>query len=73
MPASIIDFRSFNLKREYLAQQIIGVGALVIHNDRIVLVKRGVEPGKGQWSILRRAVELGAGVRAAAVREAKEE
>ncbi|UCE43676.1 MAG: NUDIX hydrolase [Candidatus Bathyarchaeota archaeon] len=61
------------MKREYPTQPIIGVGALIIHEDRIVLVKRGVEPGKSQWSIPGGAVELGEGVRAAAVREAKEE
>jgi 8-oxo-dGTP diphosphatase len=61
------------LRREYPKQPIVGVGALIVHNGRLVLVKRGVEPDKGRWSIPGGAVELGEEVRAAAVREAKEE
>jgi 8-oxo-dGTP diphosphatase len=61
------------LKREYPLQPIVGVGALIVHDNRLVLVKRGVEPGKGQWSIPGGAVNLGEEVRTAAVREANEE
>lgn len=61
------------MRREYPKQPIVGVGALIVHNGRLVLVKRGVEPDKGRWSIPGGAVELGEEVRAAAVREAKEE
>ena len=61
------------MKRKYPAQPIVGVGALIVDDNRLVLVKRGVEPGKGLWSIPGGAVELGEEVRAAAIREAKEE
>jgi len=61
------------LRREYPTQPIVGVGAVIIHNGKLVLVKRGVEPGKGRWSIPGGAVELGEGVRDTAIREAKEE
>jgi ADP-ribose pyrophosphatase len=44
-----------------------------VQDGKLVLVKRGVEPGKGKWSIPGGAVELGERVRDAAVREAKEE
>lgn len=47
---------------------------LIIRNgDRIVLVKRGIEPFKGQWCIPGGHVEHGEQVREAAVREANEE
>ena len=61
------------MRREYPKQPIVGVGALIVHGGRLVLVKRGVEPSKGRWSIPGGAVELGEKVREAAVREAKEE
>jgi len=61
------------LKREYPTQPIVGVGAVIIQNGKLVLVKRGVDPGKGKWSIPGGAVELGEGVRDTAIREAKEE
>lgn len=61
------------MKREYPTQPIVGIGAVIVHDGKIVLVKRGVEPGKGKWSIPGGAVELGEGVRDTAIREAKEE
>jgi len=61
------------LRREYPSQPIVGVGAVIVQDGKLVLVKRGVEPGKGKWSIPGGAVELGEGVRDAAIREAKEE
>lgn len=44
-----------------------------MHEGKLVLVKRGVQPGKGKWSIPGGAVELGERVRDAVSREAKEE
>lgn len=47
---------------------------LIIRNgDRIVLVRRGIEPFKGRWCIPGGHVEHGEQVEEAAVREAKEE
>ena len=61
------------MKREYPTQPIVGVGAVIAHNGKLLLVKRGVEPDKGKWSIPVGGVELGETVRDTAVREAKEE
>lgn len=61
------------MKREYPTQPVVGAGALIVHGKKLVLVKRGVPPGKGKWSIPGGAVELGESVRAAVCREAKEE
>jgi ADP-ribose pyrophosphatase YjhB (NUDIX family) len=54
-------------------QPIVGVGAVIVQDGKLVLIKRGVEPSKGKWSIPGGAVELGEGVRDTAIREAKEE
>ena len=54
-------------------QPIVGVGAVIVQDRKLVLVKRGVEPGKSKWSVPGGAVELGEGVRETALREAKEE
>jgi 8-oxo-dGTP diphosphatase len=61
------------LRREYPTQPIVGVGALIVHEGRLVLVRRGVDPGKGRWSIPGGVVDIGEKVREAAVREAEEE
>lgn len=61
------------LKREYPKQPLIGVGAVIINEGKMILVRRGVEPGKGKWSIPGGLVELGETIRAAAIREAREE
>jgi len=61
------------LRREYPSHPIVGVGAVIVQDGRLLIVKRGVEPGKGKWSIPGGAVDLGEDVRDAVVREAKEE
>ena len=61
------------MRREYPKQPLVGVGAIIISEGKMILVKRGVEPGKGKWSIPGGLVELGETVRDAVVREAKEE
>lgn len=61
------------MRREYPAQPIVGVGAVIVQDGKLVLIRRGVEPDKGRWSIPGGGVELGETVGDAAVREAKEE
>ena len=61
------------LKREYPTQPVIGIGAVIICNSKILLAKRGSEPGKNKWSIPGGLVELGETVHDAIVREVKEE
>jgi ADP-ribose pyrophosphatase YjhB (NUDIX family) len=59
--------------RAYPDRPFISVGVIVIHEERVLLVKRGAEPLKGQWSIPGGALELGETLKQGAVREALEE
>jgi 8-oxo-dGTP diphosphatase len=59
--------------REYPDRPIVGVGAVVIHLNRVLLVKRGNPPLLGEWSLPGGVVELGETLRSAAEREAHEE
>jgi len=47
------------MSREYPERPIIGVGAVIIDGDQVLLVKRGNEPLKGEWSLPGGALELG--------------
>jgi 8-oxo-dGTP diphosphatase len=61
------------LRRDYPDRPIVGVGAVVVNQGRVVLVKRGSPPLLGEWSLPGGVVELGETLRAAAEREAREE
>jgi len=59
--------------REFPSQPVVGVGAVILDGDRVLLVKRGHEPLKGQWSLPGGTVELGETLEKALVREVREE
>jgi ADP-ribose pyrophosphatase YjhB (NUDIX family) len=61
------------MKREFPEVPLVGIGAIIIEGDRVVLVKRAHPPIQGQWSIPGGVLEVGEMVREAAVREAREE
>ena len=61
------------MKRDYPDRPIVGVGVVIVEDGRALLVRRGNEPLKGEWSIPGGVVELGETLREAAAREAKEE
>ncbi len=62
-----------NMQREFPEVPLIGVGAIIIEGDRVVLVKRAHPPLQSEWSIPGGVLEVGELVREGAVREAREE
>ena len=61
------------MQREFPEVPLVGVGSIIIENDRVVLVKRAHPPIQGQWSIPGGVLEVGEMVCEAAIREAHEE
>jgi mutator protein MutT len=51
----------------------VGVGAVVVHEGRVVLIRRGKEPMYGRWIVPGGTVELGETLEEACVRELREE
>ncbi len=61
------------MKREFPKHPLVGVGAIIIEDSRVLLVKRAHPPLQAQWSIPGGVLEVGELVRDAAIREAREE
>lgn len=61
------------MKRLYPDQPVVGVGAVIIKEGKIALIKRGNEPARGKWTIPGGLVELAESTEQAVIRETKEE
>jgi ADP-ribose pyrophosphatase YjhB (NUDIX family) len=61
------------MQREFPELPLVGVGAVIIENARVLLVKRAHPPLEAQWSIPGGVLEVGEMVREAAIREVREE
>jgi 8-oxo-dGTP diphosphatase len=61
------------MQREFPELPLVGVGAVIIENARVLLVKRAHPPLAAQWSIPGGVLEVGEMVREAAIREVREE
>lgn len=61
------------MRREYPEAPIVGVGAVVLDGSSVLLVRRGKEPLKGEWSLPGGALELGETLVEGVVREVREE
>jgi 8-oxo-dGTP diphosphatase len=59
--------------RRYPERPIVGVGAVVVRDGRVVLIKRRFEPLAGQWSLPGGTLELGETLSAGVAREILEE
>jgi 8-oxo-dGTP diphosphatase len=61
------------LRREFPEAPVVGVGAVVIDGEEVLLVRRGNEPLKGEWSLPGGVLELGETLQQGVVREVREE
>src|SRR4051812_10182704 len=61
------------VEREFPLSPLVGVGGVVVHENRVLLVERGHEPMKGRWSIPGGLIDVGESLREAVIREVKEE
>jgi 8-oxo-dGTP diphosphatase len=59
--------------REYPARPMVGVGGVIIHQARALLIRRGSEPLLGEWSIPGGMLELGETLEQGVARELLEE
>jgi ADP-ribose pyrophosphatase YjhB (NUDIX family) len=61
------------MKREYPEVPFVGVGAVIVQDKRVLLIRRGQPPLLGEWSLPGGVLECGEALREATVREAHEE
>jgi 8-oxo-dGTP diphosphatase len=61
------------MNRRYPERPLVGVGAIILRNDHVLLIQRGSEPSAGKWSVPGGLVELGESLQDAIAREVKEE
>lgn len=61
------------MSREYPTYPLVGVGAVVIRDGSILLIRRGAPPNKGKWSVPGGLVEVGESLETAVIRELHEE
>jgi 8-oxo-dGTP diphosphatase len=62
-----------HLSREYPERPVVGVGGVVIEGGRALLIRRGSEPLRGEWSIPGGTLELGESLERGVARELLEE
>lgn len=59
--------------REYPDNPLVGVGAVIVQDGRVLLIRRGQAPLLGEWSLPGGVLECGETLREAVIREAHEE
>lgn len=59
--------------REYPERPVVGVGGVIIENGRALLIRRGSEPLRGEWSIPGGTLEIGESLQEGVARELREE
>ena len=59
--------------REYPERPVVGIGGVIIDQGRTLLIRRGSEPLRGEWSIPGGTLEIGESLEEGVVRELLEE
>ena len=71
-PATTLNVNA-TIDREFPSAPLVGVGAVIVQDARVLLVRRGTEPLKGHWTLPGGMLELGEALTAGTVREVREE
>src|ERR1700742_608996 len=66
-------YTAVRMSREFPDRPMIGVGAVIIQDERALLVQRGQAPLLGEWSLPGGLLECGETLREATLREVREE
>jgi 8-oxo-dGTP diphosphatase len=66
-PANRVD------SRQYPERPVVGVGAVIVRDGQVLIVKRRYEPLAGRWSLPGGTLELGETLESGLIREMKEE
>jgi len=61
------------MQREFPETPLVGVGAVIVDKGRVLLVRRGTEPLRGQWSLPGGLIEVGESLSDGLIREVREE
>jgi len=61
------------MQREFPSAPLVGIGAVVVEEGRVLLVRRGREPLKGHWTLPGGVLEVGESLTAGVAREVLEE
>lgn len=61
------------MRREFPSSPIVAIGAVIVDAGRVLLVRRGAEPLKDEWSLPGGVLELGESLTDGLVREVREE
>jgi mutator protein MutT len=61
------------MQREFPSAPLVGVGAVIVDEGRVLLVRRGHEPMKGHWTLPGGLLELGETLSDGVMREVREE
>jgi len=61
------------VKRDYPERPLLGVGAVIVNDDQVLVVRRANPPLQGEWSIPGGLVDTGETTKEAVVREIREE
>ena len=59
--------------RQYPERPVVGVGAVIVRDGQVLIVKRRYEPLAGRWSLPGGTLELGETLEAGVIREMREE
>jgi 8-oxo-dGTP diphosphatase len=62
-----------SMQREFPPAPLVGVGAVVVQDGRVLLVRRGGEPLKGHWTLPGGVLEVGETLLEGVAREVSEE